>query len=426
MIEASRVEAVAPAHADSPQTPAATRAAGLARLDAFAPRAGRIYAADRNTDYGPDADDSVSHLSPYLRHRLVLEPEAIAAALSRHSVNAAEKFVQEVVWRGYFKGWLEQRPSVWSDYRRRVRADLARLDADSALDARYRAAVEGRTGIACFDAWATELAATGYLHNHARMWTASIWLFTLGLPWSLGADWFYRHLLDGDPASNTLSWRWVAGLHTRGKTYLARADNIARFTNGRFQPTPDSLASDAPALDEPAPPPAAMPAAPAPLPSDGAPVGLLLTEEDGHAESLGLDGATVAGVATLSAAEHRSPLAVSAAVVGFTGDAVADAAARAAAHWNVTAETLPAGVQWGDALAAWAQRLGVTRIVTAELPQGPAREALDTAQPTLDTAGLALYRIRRPYDAAIWPHATAGFFKVKKRIPKLLSELSLA
>ena len=94
----------------------------------------------------------------------------------------------------------------------------------------------GATGIDCFDAWARELVATGYLHNHARMWFASIWIFTLRLPWELGADFFLRHLIDGDPASNTLSWRWVAGLQTAGKTYLATAENIARFTGGRFAP----------------------------------------------------------------------------------------------------------------------------------------------------------------------------------------------
>jgi deoxyribodipyrimidine photo-lyase len=70
----------------------------------------------------------------------------------------------------------------------------------------------GRTGIACFDQWTGELLETGYLHNHARVWFSSIWIFTLRLPWKLGADFFIRFLNDGDSASNTLSWRWVAGL----------------------------------------------------------------------------------------------------------------------------------------------------------------------------------------------------------------------
>ncbi len=85
------------------------------------------------------------------------------------------------------------------------------------MRARWEQATTGRTGLACFDAWARELLDVGYLHNPARMWFASLWIFTLELPWALGADFFLRHLLDGDPASNTLSWRWVGGLQTPGK-----------------------------------------------------------------------------------------------------------------------------------------------------------------------------------------------------------------
>ncbi len=92
----------------------------------------------------------------------------------------------------------------------------------------------GKTGIKCFDSWVNELRDRNYLHNHTRMWFASIWIFTLELPWQLGARFFMRHLLDGDAASNTLSWRWVAGLQTPGKHYLARSNNISRYTDGRF------------------------------------------------------------------------------------------------------------------------------------------------------------------------------------------------
>jgi deoxyribodipyrimidine photo-lyase len=79
------------------------------------------------------------------------------------------------------------------------------------------------------DDFTQELKERGYLHNHARMWWAAFWVHHLKLPWALGAEFFMQHLLDADPASNTLSWRWVAGLHTAGKTYLARPDNIARY-----------------------------------------------------------------------------------------------------------------------------------------------------------------------------------------------------
>ncbi len=213
-----------------------TRAAGLERLAAFLDGAGADYAAARNTDRGPDKAPTTSALSPYLRRRLLTEAEVVEAAIAAHGEEGAEKFVTEVFWRTYFKGHLETHPEAWTGYLTQLEAQRRRMEAEPGLRRTYAAAVEGRTGIAGFDDWAHELLATGWLHNHARMWFASIWMFSLRLPWTLGADFFLRHLLDGDPASNTLSWRWVAGLHTRGKHYVARADNIRRYTEGRFDP----------------------------------------------------------------------------------------------------------------------------------------------------------------------------------------------
>ena len=161
-----------------------SREAGLRRLHSFAHRAGPQYAKSRNFDFGPERRGNVSMLSPYLRHRLILEQEVLEAVLQHHSPNAASKFVQEVFWRTYFKGWLEQRPSVWADYRRTVARLLQTLDGDAEMLHRYETAIKGNTGIDCFDAWARELMTHGYLHNHARMWFASIWVFTLGLPCS--------------------------------------------------------------------------------------------------------------------------------------------------------------------------------------------------------------------------------------------------
>ena len=176
-----------------------TRAAGLDRLNAFVPHAGRAYAEGRNTDPGPGAASAVSRLSPWLRRRLLTEAEIVAAVLAEHRLADAEKFVAEVLWRTYWKGWLELRPGVWRQF-------VADRDAARQLPiARAIAAAEaGTTGIDGFDDWARELVETGYLHNHARMWFASIWIFTLRLPWALGADFFLRHLIDADPASNTL------------------------------------------------------------------------------------------------------------------------------------------------------------------------------------------------------------------------------
>jgi deoxyribodipyrimidine photo-lyase len=132
--------------------------------------------------------------------------------------------------------WLELRPSVWQRF-----VDERDRQRESFPNARAIVAAEtGMTGIEGFDDWARELVDTGYMHNHARMWFASIWIFTLRLPWALGADFFLRHLLDADAASNTLSWRWVAGLQTIGKTYLATSENIVRSTNGRSGTRPSS------------------------------------------------------------------------------------------------------------------------------------------------------------------------------------------
>ena len=188
-----------------------TRAAGLARLAEVIPRAGTAYAAGRNTDLGPGREPSTTALSPYLRRRLILEEEVVAAALAAHGPEKARKFVEEVFWRSYFKGHLETHPAIWTNYQALLGQERNQLAVQYGLRRVFADAVAGRTGIDGFDDWARELVETGWLHNHTRMWFASIWIFTLRLPWALGADFFLRHLVDGDPASNTLSWRWVAG-----------------------------------------------------------------------------------------------------------------------------------------------------------------------------------------------------------------------
>ncbi len=211
-----------------------TRQEALLQLARFLPTAGLEYARGRNFDYERTEKNKVSRLSPYLRHRLLLEEEVYEQVLSQHREKPAEKFLQEVLWRTYWKGWLELRPQVWRDFLSTKDALLNEISG-AKLD-RYERAILGDTHIACFNHWIRQLSETGYLHNHARMWFASIWIYTFQLPWQLGADLFYQQLLDGDPASNTLSWRWVAGLQTKGKQYLASAENIKKFTGGQFFP----------------------------------------------------------------------------------------------------------------------------------------------------------------------------------------------
>ena len=95
------------------QVMTATRAAGQARLEQFSAKMGRDYAQGRNFDRGPAAHRDVSMLSAYIRRRLITEPEVIATAIKTQGAEASAKFIDEVIWRSYFKGWLEQRPEVW-------------------------------------------------------------------------------------------------------------------------------------------------------------------------------------------------------------------------------------------------------------------------------------------------------------------------
>ncbi|REJ74025.1 MAG: DNA photolyase [Acidobacteria bacterium] len=412
-----------------------TREAALDRLGQFVPRAGSHYARRRNFDLGPEQREGVSLLSPYVRHRLVLETEVLEAVLAEHSASAAEKFVQEVCWRTYWKGWLEMRPSVWRAYRGELQWRIEQLGSDASLRQRYESAIAGETGLDPFDSWTRELISTGYLHNHARMWFASLWVYTLDLPWVLGADFFYRHLLDGDPASNTLSWRWVCGLHTHGKTYLARPDNIARFTAGRFQPDRSQLAAEAHALEGP-PHPSPTPVPEAELDwNDGARrrCALLVTEEDMHPESWPVHG-EIAGAAGLTSTRHRSPLRVGALAREFARQAMHDALQRFAARRDGVAapssgddRSLPFDPAKDlldhpepDQLVAWCRDRDVDHLVTAWAPVGPVAEVLDELRPALLHAGIELSRLRRPWDDAAWPHATRGFFAFKRRIPGLL------
>ena len=390
-----------------------TRAAGLARLAEFVPHAGRDYAARRNLDLGPADRSNVSALSPWLRRRLVTEQEVVAAVLARHDLAEADRFVAEVAWRTYWKGWLEQRPAVLARYEAERNEWQARLATDGDLLARVQRATDGATGIACFDAWVPELRQLGWLHNHARMWFASIWIFTLRLPWQLGADFFARHLLDGDPASNTLSWRWVAGLHTAGKHYLARAENIALNTEGRFAPY-GQLEEAAEPLRENEPVPPVTPLGPAPE-APPEPCALLLTEEDLHPESWPLAG-EVRAIALLSAdaGQPDGPAA------RFSAGALADGARRAAAHFGVACDVVAAG-----GVARWLAGHGLATLVTAQAPVGESARQLAIVEGELARQGGRLVQLRREWDTLLWPHATAGFFKLKTRLPGVLKDLGL-
>jgi len=386
------------------------------RLTNFLPYAAVAYAKGRNYDLGPENRSNVSALSPWIRSRLLLETDVIQQVLKTHTAQDADKFVQEVLWRGYFKGWLEQHPQMWARYKKGVVQQLDRTETDASLASRYNDALTARTGIDCFDAWTSELLLTGYLHNHARMWYASIWVFTLGLPWELGADFFLRHLLDGDPASNTCSWRWVTGLHTKGKIYLAQASNIATYTEQRFNPD-GLLAESASALQE-------EPQKYQPLRFDspnlqGIRVGLLITEEDCSAHRLDFKG-DVTAVLALTNFTQRSILTSPPLVEDFTTQAVASAAERAAQTLSCPVST-KASDDWHEALAEWASSNQLDVIITARVTQGPVRKRLFQA---IEDFKVELIEVTRHYDQLVWPESKAGFFRLKKKIPKILASLT--
>ena len=403
-----------------------TRARGQQRLAQFLPAAGRRYAETRNADDGfgdGSGRGNVSQLSPWLHAGLLGETEVLDAVLGVHSPRAAEKFVAEVFWRIYFKGYLEQRPAIWADYCAGRDDALAALDRNAGLRTAYSQAVEGRTGIAAFDVWAAELAATGYLHNHARMWFASIWIFTLKLDWRLGADLFLRHLMDADAASNTLSWRWVAGLHTKGKHYLARPDNIARYTAGRPGGAleAEGLVEDAEPLEEPHDYPRRKLDLPAPVTAAdlAEPFALLLHDEAAYHAPLALP-ASPALIIAAARPEARSPGAVGEHARAFAQGAVASGMAEAAAAFGCPA------VQWraGEPLAPLLAGAGAERIALAHLPTGWTRDALWPELAPLAAAG-RVTTLLSDLDRATWPLAKAGFFGVAKGIEDVLAQCGI-
>jgi len=399
-----------------------SRAAALDQLRAFAPKAGREYQAKRNFDFGPEQHTSVSGLSAYIRHRVISETEVLRAVLCLHTPAQADKFIQEVFWRTYWKGWLEHRPAVWRNYLQQLAAANLAVEKDSRSGEIDRRAIEGETGIEPFDAWVKELVTTGYLHNHSRMWFASVWIFTLQLPWVLGADFFLRHLLDGDPASNTLSWRWVAGLHTKGKTYLATAGNIEKYAANRFftggAPAGiETLAVQAVPVEEPALLPARAPQLSQP-PLSGAASGLLLSEDDLH---LDVPGKPVS-VAVWMAQTPNSPQ-VSDLVRSFKSAVAQDALDRALQKWPdaTSGKNL---IEIAD-IVAWVQSEKLEHVYAAYIPVGPLGVQCASLERALTNVGCQLHLATRDYDKISWPYTSRGYFKLRKQIPELLQSLNL-
>ena len=401
----------------SMQVCSGSREEALVLLAAFLPKAGTSYTRNRNFDLGAGQHKHVSQLSAYIKRRIITEEDVLKKVLSAHSLNEAGKFIDEIFWRTYFKGWLESRPHIWMQYCADVHHLTHELQTQSGLRDRWAAACLGETGIDCFDAWAKELAETGYLHNHARMWFASIWVYTLQLPWQLGADFFLRHLLDGDAASNTLSWRWVVGLHSVGKTYLARAENIQRFTNGRF--APKGLAQVAPPLNDTASTMAPKIIDPPNPYLEGRKTGLLLHSDDLNIAHLTHHSDCIASAA-YRPVDAGNMLVSSPKLLEFNNAAL-DAATK---RWkpnllNCCDVTTPEGI------LSWALENKLEQIITPYAAVGNTSQMLEKCKHLLSNHGVQLTQVMREYDIISWPYATKGFFKFREKIPKILTSLSI-
>ena len=198
-----------------PETFAPTLAAAQARIAAVRPAA---YARTRNA-----LDGAVTGLSPYITHGFVTLTDVLAGVAARHTLDMQHKLVFELGWRAYFRHvWQHRGEGILRSLHEGLLPDDAYA---SELPADIRQAC---TGVPVIDEAVRTLYATGMLHNHARMWLASYVVHVRKVHWRAGADWLYGHLLDGDLASNHLSWQWVAGTGSR-KPYLFNADNVARY-----------------------------------------------------------------------------------------------------------------------------------------------------------------------------------------------------
>ena len=213
-----------------------TREAALARIAAVQPAE---YARSRNSLNG-----AVTYLSPYLTHGFVSVPEVLEGVRSQHRVSPQDKLVFELGWREYYRHvWQHRGNGIFKSLHEGVLPEEA-YTHEIPLDI-----LSGCTGVPAIDMSVQTLYNTGYLHNHARMWLASYMVHLRKVHWRAGADWLYGHLLDGDLASNHLSWQWVAGTGSH-KPYLFNAENVARYAPSAWHSGGSVIDTSYEALDD--------------------------------------------------------------------------------------------------------------------------------------------------------------------------------
>ena len=212
------VRALSPELADAPvsQTVGGRQAgaARLAQLDA------QSYGSSRNY-----LDGAVSYLSPYIRHGIVTLNETRNLAIQQGAPKQVEKFVQELAWRDFWQRIYHQSPAkIWRDiepYKTGYSADHYATELPEDIR-------QARTPSAAMNFFIKQLIDTGYLHNHARMYLAAYIVHWRHIAWQAGVQFFLTHLLDGDPASNNLSFQWVASTFSN-KPYFFNLENLQKF-----------------------------------------------------------------------------------------------------------------------------------------------------------------------------------------------------
>ena len=402
---------------------ASTRSDALQRLQEFVPLTGR-YSRDRN--HLIPGYPNVSRLSPAIRHRLITEEECCSAPLKRYAPSTIEKFTQEVYWRRYWKAWLSLRPQVWRDYL----DELHHLRHDPRYEKQRERAVEcqsGRGPVALMNYFARELVETGYLHNHARMWFAGWWIHVERLPWQLGAHFFFQHLLDADPASNTLSWRWVAGLQTPGKTYLPRRSNIEKYVDPELlEPLREGLEHLAhpkallPGIREKDPiTQATLPPSKRAAPSD---VGLWIHEEDLLPEDSPLSSIKPKSALVGGHSETWETFGLSGPRTQWLISALEDVRTRTSHYFEISTEIATTG-HHASTLTAWAKRKKLHQIAALRPEVGPLADLIPTLRQELADHGVELILLDRPMDREARSLATGGFFSFWKKCQRTFSQL---
>jgi deoxyribodipyrimidine photo-lyase len=388
-----------------------TRDAALARWRVFMPSVAD-YGSRRN--FVTATHGNVSRLSAAIRFGLITPEEIVRETLAEHDPRGVEKWLQEICWRSYWKGWLELRPQVWQSWRRRLRELRASLP-DEVLS-RAEQVRAGRSGVAVMDRFARELRETGYLHNHARMWWAGFWIHAERLPWELGAEFFYQHLLDADPASNTLSWRWVAGLQTAGKTYLVRRGNLERYCEARLladssglERLEDGRITPVVSTDHADPTVHPLPELPLACPQPAGRIGLWIHADDLCLENSPLASLRPAAVAAFTSGQTYARYGLSRLRIQSIHTALNDGLARAGAHFDCVT-SLSDTPSTADGLKAWVEREKLDAIVAMAPHVGPVADALPSVRSVLGTLNVPLHLVRRPWDARLFPMAKAGFF----------------